>query len=204
MGQEGGLSAGPASLQAEPSACDVAQATVTPGQALPPGVASRLRTDHAGEVGAVHIYRGVLAVTRDPALRRFALCHLATEQEHLARVGAWLPARERSHLLPLWRVAGWLTGALPALAGPRAVYITVEAVETFVEQHYAEQMAYLAPRPQWVLLRQTLGDCMLDEVHHREEAAAASGQSHRGHLARAWCALIDAGSRIAVRICRHI
>jgi len=143
-------------LQADSPGPEATQPLATPGHALPPGVASSLRTGHAGEVGAVHIYRGVLRVARDPALRRFAHRHLATEQKHLARIDAWLPTRERSHLQPLWRAAGWLTGALPALAGPRAVYITVEAVEAFVEQHYAEQIAYLGARPRWALLRQTL------------------------------------------------
>lgn len=191
-------------LQADSTGPKPTQPLATPGQALPPGVASRLRTDHAGEVGAVHIYCGVLRVTRDPALKRFAHRHLVTEQKHLARIDAWLPARERSHLLPLWRAAGWLTGALPALAGPRAVYITIEAVETFVEQHYAEQVAYLGVRPRWALLCETLRECMHDEVHHREEAAAAGGDAQRGHIARAWCALVHAGSLVAVRICRHL
>jgi demethoxyubiquinone hydroxylase (CLK1/Coq7/Cat5 family) len=36
----------------------------------------------------------------------------------------------------LWRVAGWLTGALPALFGRAAVLRTIDAVETFVEGHY--------------------------------------------------------------------
>ena len=94
-----------------------------------------LRTDHAGEVGAVMIYRGILAVTRDAGVRHFAQEHLATEAGHLAQIEPLLAPHQRSRLLPLWRIAGWLTGALPALVGPRAVYATIEAVETFVDQH---------------------------------------------------------------------
>ena len=44
-----------------------------------------LRSDHAGEFGAVAIYTGVLAVARDPGVRAFALRHQATEADHLAR-----------------------------------------------------------------------------------------------------------------------
>lgn len=51
---------------------------------FPPALVSDLRTDHAGETGAVMIYRGILAVTRGPALRRFAKDHLAIEANHLA------------------------------------------------------------------------------------------------------------------------
>ncbi len=31
-----------------------------------------IRSDHAGETGAVMIYRGILAASRDPAVREFA------------------------------------------------------------------------------------------------------------------------------------
>lgn len=170
---------------------------------LPPAVVADLRTDQAGEAGAVCIYRGVLAVTRDPALRAFAQRHLATEASHLRRIEAWLPRRQHSRLLPLWRAAGWITGALPALLGPRAVYGTIEAVERFVELHYAQQIDDLATRPELAALRQTLVDCQGDEHAHRVEAAASRGASP-GVLLRAWGWVVGAGSRGAVAVCRHI
>ena len=99
-----------------------------------------LRSDHAGELGAVWIYRGVLAISTDPGLREFAARHRATEQSHLDKIEAVLPWFQRSRLLIGWRVAGFLTGALPALFGPRAVYSTIAAVETFVNKHYQHQI----------------------------------------------------------------
>ncbi len=171
--------------------------------ALPATVVAELRTDQAGEAGAVRIYEGVLAITRDPALRDFALRHLATERSHLQHIEAWLPHAHHSHLLPLWRFAGWMTGALPALLGPRAVYCTIEAVETFVGLHYAQQIALLAPHPELASLRQTLMDCRGDELAHRIEAATARGTAP-GVLLRIWAWMVGAGSRGAVAICRHI
>lgn len=171
---------------------------------LPVDVVADLRTDHAGETGAVCIYQGVLQFARDPALRDFAEKHRATEQAHLQRIEAWLPPADRSRLLPLWRLAGWLTGALPALLGPRAVYATIEAVETFVDQHYEEQVQRLQAFPSLRALRQTLMDCQGDEVEHRNEAAAARGPQASGVLLRTWCRLVGQGSRAAVGICRHI
>jgi demethoxyubiquinone hydroxylase (CLK1/Coq7/Cat5 family) len=41
-----------------------------PGDQLPNQVLADLRTDHAGEVGAVCIYLGVLFITRDPSVAR--------------------------------------------------------------------------------------------------------------------------------------
>ena len=145
----------------------------------------------------------MLRFARDPALIAFAQHHLATEQNHLRQIEAWLPTEHHSHLLPVWRLAGFVTGALPALLGPRAVYATIEAVETFVDQHYAEQISALADQPQWDALRQTLLQCQADEVSHRDEAAVARGPGKLGLALRAWCALVGVGSRQAVAVCRH-
>jgi len=172
--------------------------------ALPAEVAADLRTDHAGETGAVCIYQGVLQFARDPGLRAFAQRHLLTEQAHLNQIEAWLPKADRSRLLPVWRLAGWLTGALPALLGPRAVYATIEAVETFVDQHYEDQVRRLEARPELRSLRLMLLECQGDEVAHRIEAAAAQGPGNPGALLRVWCRLVDVGSKGAVAVCRHI
>jgi len=177
---------------------------LSPACPLPAHVIADLRTDHAGEVGAVCIYRGVLRFARDPSLRAFAQHHLATEQVHLQRIDAWLPPAQRSRLLPLWRLAGFLTGAVPALLGPRAVYATIAAVETFVDHHYGEQVDTWATQAELSALRQVLLDCQRDEVAHRDEAAAALGPGRPGMAVRAWCALVGAGSRAAVAVCRHV
>ena len=159
---------------------------------------------HAGETGAIRIYQGVLSFARDPALHAFAQRHLASEQAHLREIEAWLPTADRSRLLPVWRLAGWLTGALPALLGPRAVYGTIEAVERFVEHHYEEQIRRLAAQPALWRLRQTLMDCQADEVEHRDEAASALGAGEPGVVLRTWGWLVGMGSRGAVAVCRHL
>ena len=169
-----------------------------------PQILADLVTDHAGEVGAVCIYQGVLRIARDPALRAFAQRHLATEQNHLRQIETWLPPDHYSPLLPVWRLAGFLTGALPALLGPKAVYATIEAVETFVDCHYEEQIRALAFTPALRELRQTLLNCQADEVAHRDEATAARGHGKPGIALRVWCALVGAGSRGAVALCRYV
>lgn len=170
----------------------------------PREVTADLRTDHAGETGAVCIYKGMLQFARDPGVRAFAVRHLATEAEHLRQIEAWLPPTGRSRLLPLWRLAGWLTGAIPAMLGPRAVYANVQAVETFVDQHYAEQVHRLESYADLYSLRQTLLACQADELAHRDEAAAALGPVTPGAMLRLWCWIVDTGSRAAVAVCRRI
>ena len=179
-------------------------ALLSPGDLLPDWMLANLRTDHAGELGAVCIYQGVLRFARDPAIQAFAQHHLDTEQKHLRLIEGWLPKSHYSRLLPVWRLAGFLTGALPALFGPRAVYATIEAVETFVDRHYGEQVRALASQPDLIALRKTLLDCQADEVAHRDEAAAARGSDRPGMVLRAWCAMVGSGSRAAVALIRHI
>jgi ubiquinone biosynthesis monooxygenase Coq7 len=168
-----------------------------------PGLIGDLRSDHAGETGAVAIYLGILSVCRDPAIRRFATEHLATEREHLARIGALLPPGEASALLPLWRVAGWLTGFLPALIGPRAVYATIDAVETFVDHHYEAQLRKLPADGPGGALRALLLACQADEVRHRDEARDAR-QAAPAPMTRAWQWLVRTGSAFAVALARRV
>ena len=76
---------------------------------MPAWLVQELRSDHAGETGAVMIYRGILAFTRDAELRDFAARHGATEQGHLDLLEQLLPSQQRSRLLP------WLRYPLCAL-----------------------------------------------------------------------------------------
>ncbi len=194
-----------------------ALADTAPWAGWPAALRRELRTDHAGEAGAVMIYRGVLALARDAGLREFARHHLETEARHLSLIEAQVPRAGRSRLLPLWRLAGWLTGALPACLGPRAVYATIEAVEIFVDHHYAaqlDQIDALLPdtpaeaRPALRALRALLADCQRDEQAHRDEARAR--QAHATltgparWLAAGWAAVVGTGSAGAVRVSRWL
>lgn len=72
-----------------------------------------------------------------PGASAFVAEHYATEAEHLAHFDRLLDMQMKSKLLPLWRVSGWCLGFFPTLVGGEpALFLTVEAVETFVEEHY--------------------------------------------------------------------
>jgi ubiquinone biosynthesis monooxygenase Coq7 len=195
-------------LHLRPAMQRVAGAFEPPRLHIPGQLRGELRSDHAGETGAVWIYRGVLAIARDEALRAFARRHLATEREHLRLITPLLPWPQRSRLLVPWRIAGFLTGALPALAGTRAVYATIAAVETFVDRHYQQQLDRIDALPAndhaaTAPLRALLARCQTDEREHRDEATAL-GDPAPGPLLRAWCAAVGAGSAVAVTVARRV
>ena len=169
---------------------------------VPDDLLADLRSDHAGEAGAVEIYRGVLAVARDPELREFARGHLRTEQRHLEWMERLLPPPYRSRLLQLWRMAGWLTGALPALFGRGAVFRTIDAVESFVDRHYAAQIEKLRGRRSDADLLALLEACRADEIEHRDDARRRLGPP--GLPGRFWTGLVGLGSRGGVYLASRI
>lgn len=180
-----------------------------------PHMVRELRSDHAGETGAVAIYRGIAAVAArrgQPDLLALAQRHQATEAEHLRLLCERLPPAQRSRLLAPWHLAGWLTGALPALAGPRAVHATIAAVETFVDRHYQHQIDHLQRQGDPSGLLPLLRHCQAEEREHRREAqAAADAAPHPGPGPaplplglRAWCACVAVGSAWAVALARRL
>ena len=164
-----------------------------------------MRSNHAGETGAVCIYRGILRVTRDPVIAHFAKDHLATEEQHLSIFEAWLPKQHRSFLLPLWRLAGYLLGMIAASLGPRWVFTTIDAVENFVVAHYEEQIRRLSPLGGSArLLADALNNFRADEAAHREEASNQNAGKPHSPVERIWYNVVGIGSRLAVSAARTV
>jgi len=179
--------------------------SIAPFDALPltPALIAELRSDHAGEAGAVAIYRGMLAASRDDEVRGFALRHIRAELRHLSFFERWLPTQHRSRLLPIWRSAGWLLGAVAGLCGPQAAFRTVAAVETFVEDHYLAQIELMQATQALEPLAAVLAGFCAEEVHHRTDAQTRLGRTN-GRVARAWAQLIATGSALGVTVARKI
>jgi 3-demethoxyubiquinol 3-hydroxylase len=171
--------------------------------AEPAWLVRELRSDIAGEAGAVAIYQGILSVARDPRIRSFALAHLATEREHLELVSSLLARRDHSVLMVFWRLAGFLTGFFPGLFGAAAVYRTIDSVETFVDLHYQTQIDRLRDEGIYPEICTCLEACRQDEVKHRNEARDCIS-SIPGPLARIWCQAVATGSSAAVAAARQI
>lgn len=153
-----------------------------------------LRSDHAGETGAVWMYRGVLRVARDPQVQAMAREHLQAEQSHLAFFETWLPRSQHSKLIGLWKISGYLLGFVSASLGAKALYTTIDAVEHFVVIHYQNQLDYLDEQGNAVerTLRSRLEDFQSDEAHHQQDAKCRIEQA--SIFARLWQGFIGWGS----------
>ena len=81
-----------------------------------------------------------------------------------------VPVAGRTRLLPLWRVMGWLTGALLTI-WPTGGVCHDRGGGDLVDHHYEQQIVRLMPEGEHGS-RQVLVDCQADEVSHRDEAAS--------------------------------
>lgn len=165
-------------------------------------LAEILRVDHAGELGAVHIYRGQRAVMAAASGRGRIANQLAEmeaqEAVHLARFDRLLNERQvrPTALAPLWRLAGFALGAGTALLGEKAAHACTEAVETVIEGHYAGQIAELAERdPE---LAAELAQFRDEELAHRDLAIEEGAREAPAHGLLS--AVIGAGCRAAIKL----
>jgi len=171
-------------------------------------VKSELRASHAGETGAVWIYRGVLAVNwlyQDRDIDAFAYQHLQTEKQHLQGFEDIIHHFRGSLLLFFWAVAGFLTGAIPSLLGKNYVYYTIYSVEAFVDEHYAIQLEALSKEnhPWLAEFLSKMSDFHADEKAHKLQALDAMTKPPT-LLMKLWGKLVAVGSGIAVKLARLI
>jgi ubiquinone biosynthesis monooxygenase Coq7 len=177
-----------------------------PGSSSATRLAEILRVDHAGELGAVHIYRGQRAVLRSARGQGNLAADLQTTEAHEARHLARFDALLNEHktrptlLAPLWRAAGFALGAGTALMGDKAVHACTEAVESVIEAHYADQIAELTERSPD--LAAELSVFRAEELAHRDDALAQGAKDAPGYGVLS--AVIRAGCRAAIRVSERI
>ena len=161
-----------------------------------------LRVDHAGEYAAVHIYRAQRAVFEGRAGRESIAADMggmqAQEAVHLARFDALLNAeRVRPTIMtPVWRLAALALGTGTALMGEKAAHACTEAVESVIEEHYADQIAELKDRDP--ALAAELAIFRDEELAHHDHAVSHGSRDAPGYDLLS--TVIRAGCRAAIKI----
>lgn len=171
-------------------------------------LAEMLRVDHAGEYGAVAIYRGQRAVF-DALPHKAAIAGEIAEMEageieHLETFDRLLAERgiRPTVLSPLWNAAGFGLGAATALMGEKAAMACTQAVEDVIEKHYAEQIAALENDDREADLAATLVKFREDEIGHKTTAENAGARQAPGYALLS--AAIRMGCRGAIKIAEKI
>ena len=165
-----------------------------------------LRIDHAGEYGAVHIYRAQRAVFEGRPGREVIAADMAgmqgQEAAHLARFEALLNAEQvrPTLLIPIWRVAALVLGTGTALMGEKAAHACTEAVESVIEKHYADQIEELSDRDP--ALAAELSVFRDEELAHHDHAIEHGSREAPGY--RLLSAVIKAGCRAAIKVSERV
>lgn len=169
-------------------------------------LAEMLRVDHAGEYGAVAIYRGQRAVfdklphkTRTAALLREME---EGEAHHLSTFDRLLAERKiRPTLLaPIWNAAGFGLGAVTALMGEKSAMACTAAVEDVIEKHYGEQVEELAEKePE---LAATVKQFREDELGHKHTAEDEG--AHQAPFYRLLSGAVKIGCRTAIKLAEKV
>lgn len=165
-----------------------------------------LRVDHAGEYAAVHIYRAQKAVFEGRAGKAALAADMGEMQDqeavHLARFDALLNAeRVRPTLMtPVWRLAAMALGTGTALMGEKAAHACTEAVESVIEEHYADQIAELRDRDP--ALAAELSVFRDEELAHHDHAVDHGAREAPGYDLLS--AVIKAGCRVAIKISEKV
>lgn len=169
-------------------------------------MAEMLRVDHAGEFAAVHIYRAQRAILGDRKGMEQITGDLTEmeghEQVHLDRFNALLNEHKvrPTAMIPVWKIAATVLGAGTALIGEKAAHACTEAVESVIEEHYADQIKEIRDRdPE---LAAELTQFREEELAHHDHAIAHGSREAPAY--RLLSSVIKVGCKAAIKISERI
>lgn len=149
-----------------------------------------IKVDHAGENGAVNIYRAQAMVSRllHPSLVPMLAENQRHEEQHRAIFGGHLRSRSIKRCVSYHAcgLGGFALGMFTALIGQKAIHATTYAVEHVVLEHLAHQINYLRDTDPGAMA------CVMqihaDEQAHHDHAEAGIGE--RGTLTQIVIAIV--------------
>ena len=163
-----------------------------------------MRSNHAGETGAVWIYKGAKCAFWSQKIILMAKEHEKCEIKHLIVMESLVRDSNKSKLLILWKIMGFILGLFPSLLGYKTFCITINAVETFVRKHYEEQINYLKGNERYSALLYVLQKCCYDEIAHQKDAEKQIADLKYSTIARIWFSIVELGSAVAVKVAKKI
>ena len=129
-----------------------------------------LRVDHAGEYGAINIYRAQLLVARifykDIAAQLEEM--LSHEEVHFATFNKILISRSIRHCYAIhfWALGGFMLGLFTAIIGRNAIWVCTHSIESTVLHHLEWQLDFLSKND--LEVHDAVLSIKADEEAHRE------------------------------------
>ena len=104
-----------------------------------------IRVNQAGELGAIQIYKGQLAVLKKKPISKELYEMLEKEYTHYETFNKLiLDYKVRpTALSPIWKAGAYGLGVITAMMGKKATMACTEAVEEVIINHYEKQTEYL-------------------------------------------------------------
>ncbi len=136
-------------------------------------IARILKVNHAGEFGAIRIYRAQIWVARRtcPDVVAFLEETLEHEIRHCALFRAAMPTRNAKpcRIMQLWGNGGFILGFTTALLGRNGIWVCTAAVESAVHRHLEDQIHFVRGRdPEVCGLILSIKDEELSHLSHAE------------------------------------
>ena len=161
-------------------------------------VARILKVNHAGEYGAIRIYRAQIWVARRlyPDVVAFLEETLGHELRHCALFLDAMPARHARpcRVMAFWGNGGFILGFLTALMGRQGIWICTAAVEGAVHKHLDDQLLFLRGKDSELhSLIESIQEEELSHLNHAEERI-----KQRTPWSRLLSALISKATDIAI------
>ncbi len=138
-----------------------------------------IRVNHAGEFGAQQIYQGQINYTKNKEDKKILVHMLEQEQEHLDYFADKIKSRQSrpTIFMPIWKICGYLMGALSAQAGIKSAMLVTENVETIIENHYEKQIDYLSKNDPKNPILDKIKQFQQDEIEHKNIAIESQNDS---------------------------
>ena len=161
-------------------------------------IARILKVNHAGEHGAIRIYRAQIWIARwrCPDVVPFLEETLAHEVNHCALFRAAMTPRgtRPCRIMSLWGNGGYILGALTALMGRQGIWICTAAVEAAVHRHLEDQLFFLSGRDGE--LHDLIKGIQIEELSHLHHAE--DNITNKGFPARLLNRIVSASTDVAI------
>lgn len=135
-----------------------------------------IRVNHAGEYGAVQIYKSQLNTLKDQKQKNIIQHMLEQEQKHLEFFEQQIKDNNirPTIMLPIWKILGSILGKAPS---NKIAMMVTESIETMINQHYKEQINYLNTQPEYKELQKTIEKFRQEEMEHHDIAVQNGSKS---------------------------